>query len=316
MTSTNPEINQIPPVTSEKPPKQKRHPNRIKESKLDVGVSVTNAILLTLFCILVAFPLLSFFSLGFNDSAYNSQVILFPSKISWVSFRYILTGTAGAEFWRAFLNSVIITVIVTIVSNLVEAMAAYPLSKSDCPIRSGIMMFFIITMLFSAGIAPIRMLMRALHLTDNIWSIILISISNVGNLLFFKTFFEGLPGNIEEAARIDGASELQMFFRIVIPMSLPVFGSCCFFTIVGCWNGYGSALLFISSTAKDAQPLAYYLVCMIADLQTQKNNPELVSGINNIQSAAMFLSVIPILCIYPYVINYIKNGLTLGSVKE
>ncbi len=292
-----------------------KNPNKIRESKFDVGLSVTNVVLLVLLVILIACPLLSFFSLAFSNSAFNAQVILFPKRFTLWAFEYIF-DEESVWFWRAFLNSVIITVVVTVVSNLVESMAAYPLSKTDCPFRAGIMMFFIITMLFSAGIVPIYLLMYSLKVTNTIWSVILVSISNVGNLLFFKTFFEGLPADIEEAARLDGASEIQMFILIVVPMSLPVIGSCCFFTIVGMWNSYGSAMLFISAAAKEAHPLAYYIYILMTRLEVLKDDPEVVAGLNNIQSAAMLLSIIPILCIYPYVIKYIKNGLTLGSVKE
>ncbi|MDE5548175.1 MAG: carbohydrate ABC transporter permease, partial [Clostridia bacterium] len=224
-------------------------------------------------------------------------------------------GSEAAHLWKAFGNSVVITIVITIGSNLVEAMAAYPLSKRDCPIRGGIMMYFIITMLFSAGTAPIYLLMRQMNLTDNIWSCILISISNVGNLLYFKVFFEGLPKDIEDSARLDGASEIQMFFRIVIPMSLPVIGSCCFFSMVGAWNGYGSALLFINPNKFDAFPLAYYLYLLNERLSTSKVE-EILMGRTNIEAAAMLVSIIPIICCYPYVIRYIKGGLMIGSVKE
>jgi len=292
-----------------------KHPNKIRMSKLDRFLAVLNVVLLVLFSIVILFPILSYFALAFSDSAFNYDIVLFPKGWTLWAFKYMLTGTEGAYFWRSFLNSLIITVVVTIGSNLVEAMAAYPLSKKDCPFRSGIMMFFIITMLFSAGIVPAYLLMEALNLTNTIWSIILISISNVTNLLFFKTFFEGLPADIEEAAKLDGATDLQMFFKIVIPMSLPVFGSCCFFTIVGTWNSYGSALMFIATSAKDAHPLAYYIYLLLSRNELNKSDPMVVAGIKNLQSAAMLLSTIPILCIYPYVIKYIKGGLTLGSVK-
>lgn len=296
----------------------KRNPNKIKESKLDTSLVIINIVLLVLFMIVIIFPLLNFFSLAFNDSLYNKNVILFPKKISWFAFGEIFKGSEAAVFWRSFANSVVITIIITIGSNLVEAMAAYPLSKRDCPIRSGIMMYFIITMLFSAGTAPIFLLMRELKLLNSIWSVILISISNVGNLLYFKVFFEGLPKDIEDSARLDGASEIQMFFRIVIPMSLPVIGSCCFFSMVGAWNGYGSALLFVKQNASDAFPLAYYLYLMGERLGSgeNRNNPEILMGINNIKAASMLVSIVPIICCYPYVIRYIKGGLMIGSVKE
>ena len=196
------------------------------------------------------------------------------------------------------------------------ALAAYPLSKKDCPFRSGIMMFFVITMLFSAGTVPIYLLMRSFGLLDNIWSVILISISNVGNLLFFKTFFENIPKEVEEAATIDGVGSLKLFFKIVVPMALPVFGSCCFFTIVGMWNGYGAALIFIKSSAEGAMPLAYYLFIKLSQGTAGAMYDQfLLTHLQNIQAVSLLLSIIPILCIYPYVIKYIKGGATIGSVK-
>lgn len=293
----------------------KKNPNKIRQSKQDTVSVVLNTTLLILFTILVLFPLLSFFSLGFSNYAYNSQIIIWPKGFTWWAFKYILTEDA-AYFWHSFMNSVIITFCITFFSNLFMSMAAYPLSKPDCPFRGPLVMFFVITMLFSAGIIPCYLLMYSMNLLNTIWSVILISINNVGNLLLFKTFFEGIPHDIEEAARLDGATDLQLFFKIVIPMSLPVFGSCCFFSIVGSWNSYGSALLFIQSSAESAHPLAYYIYLLLDRLGAVKNDPDVVAGINNLQSAAMLLSIIPILCIYPYVVKYIKSGLTLGSVKE
>lgn len=295
--------------------KFRHNPNKIRESKLDISLNVVNIALMLLGVLLILFPMLSYFSLAFSDGTYNVQVVLFPKGWTLKPFKYIFFGYESQYFWRSFLNSVIITVCITVGSNLVEALAAYPLSKPDCPFRGGIMMYFIITMLFSAGIIPIYLLMHMLHLLDSIWSIILISISNVFNLLLFKTFFEGLPADIEEAARLDGASELKMFFLIIIPMSLPVFGSCCFFSMVGSWNSYGSALLFISTGAKEAQPLAYYIYLLINQASIQKDDPWILMNIKNVQSAAILTSIIPILCFYPYIVRYIKSGLTIGSVK-
>ena len=294
-----------------------KNPNKIRESKLDIGLSVLNIVLLFAMVLIVVLPLLNYFSLAFNDGNFNINVVFFPVRPTFAAFKYVLAGDGAADFWRAFGNSVAITLIVTVVSNLVEAMAAYPLSKRDCPFRGGILMYFIITMLFSAGIVPIYLVMYMFKLLDTIWSVILISISNVTHLLYFKTFFEGIPTDIEEAARLDGAGDLQLFFLIVVPMSLPIIGSCCFFTIVGTWNSYGSALLFISESAqgKLAQPLAYYIYRMLQNKTLDKNNSWLMANGQNVEAAAMVASIIPILLLYPYVVKYIKSGLQIGSVK-
>ena len=166
-------------VIENRPKKRgKRHPNKIKEPLIDKIIHGISLSCLIIFVIIILFPLLNYFSLAFNNYAYNDKIVIWPSKWDFSALKYVFSSNSK-DFWRAFLNSVIITLTVTIVSNLVEAMAAYPLSKKNCPFRSGILMFFIITMLFSAGVVPIYLLMRSFNLLNTIWSIILISISNV-----------------------------------------------------------------------------------------------------------------------------------------
>jgi putative aldouronate transport system permease protein len=194
------------------------------------------------------------------------------------------------------------------------ALAAYPLSKADFPFKKPVLIFFIITMLFSSGIISIYLLMSSMHLTENIGGIIIISLSNVFNMLLFKTTFEGIPKELEESALIDGASSIQMFFRIIIPITLPTFASCCFFTLVGCINGYSGALLFIR-TNHEAKPMALIMYELLAVAGKTQTDSYLISNLFNIQSAGIILTVIPILVIYPYIIKYIKSGITLGSVK-
>ena len=172
-------------------------------------------------------------------------------------------------------------------------------------------------MLFSAGIVPSVLLLRGLGLYGTIWAVILISINNVFNMLLYKSFFEGLPKETIEAAEVDGTTNFQMFIKIVLPMSLPVFASCCFFTIVGTWNSYSGALMFIGTTSdKEAYwPLSLYIYNL---LQTDPSNDPtsfLNMNLTNVQSASIVISVIPILIIYPFVIRYIKSGITLGSEK-
>ena len=130
--------------------RRRRNPNKIRESKLDTALMILNIVLLIVGAILVLFPLLNYFSLAFNDGNFNMDVVIFPVRWSFWSFQYIFSGEGALAFWRSFGNSLFITLVVTIFSNLFEAMAAYPLSKKDFPFRGNILMYFIITMLFSA----------------------------------------------------------------------------------------------------------------------------------------------------------------------
>lgn len=284
---------------------------KIKSVRSDIAFDVIKWIALILCVIFVVFPILNVISLSIVDGVYNTQVVFFPvwEGLTMQQFEWVLTN---ANFLAALKNSILYTVVATIGSNVLMAMTAYPLSKEDCPFKGPVMIFFIITMLFSAGIVPTFVWLRTLNLYNNIWCLILLSLNNVFNMLLYKTNFEGIPSEIEEAAMIDGASSLTLFYRIVIPMTLPVIASCVFFMIVSTWNSYGSAILFISDT--DQMPLAQFLYRLVTATEQSQDN-YLVLNSENINAATIIISVIPILCVYPFIMNYMKSGLTIGSVK-
>lgn len=285
--------------------------NRIKQGKWDVTFDIINISILIILVLLVLLPFLNLIALSFSNGIYNPQVYFLAKGFNLDAFRYVFSEPG---FLKSVGNSVVITVIVTIFSNLFMALAAYPLSKSDCPFRKGILMFFVITMLFSAGIVPIYLLMSELGLTNTIWAVVLNSLMNVFNLLLYKTYFENIPTEIIEAAEIDGASNLRLFFKVILPISLPVVASCCFFTIVGTWNNYSGALLFISEP--DAYPLSLYIYKLLQQTTESYTDPWKLINASNLQAATIVISILPILFIYPYVVKYINEGVTVGSVKE
>ena len=273
-----------------------------------------NIFFLIFFCFLIIIPLLNLIAFAFSTGIRNSQVTFYPVGFTFDMFNYVANDSS---FWTSLGNSIIITLSVTIFSNLFMSMAAYPLSKPDFPFKKAILIFFVITMLFGAGIVPAILLLRALGLYGTIFAVIFISINNIFNMLLYKSFFEGLPKETIEAAEVDGVSNLQLFFKIVVPMSLPVFASCCFFTIVGTWNSYSGALMFIGTTSdKEAYwPLALYIYNLLQYDPSSDPTSFLNTNLENVQSASIIISVIPILIIYPFIIKYIKSGLTIGSEK-
>lgn len=284
---------------------------KIKSSRADIAFDVIKWVFLLLCVILVVFPVMNVLSLAVSKGQYNSQITFFPAwkGLTLQNFSWLFKND---NFLSALKNSLLLTIVATIGSNILMAMAAYPLSKEDCPFRGVVMIFFIITMLFSAGIVPTFIWLRVLNLYNSIWSLILLSLNNIFNMLLYKTNFEGIPSEIEEAAMIDGASSLTLFFRIVIPMTLPIIASCVFFMIVSTWNSYGSALLFITDTKQ--MPLAQFLYRLVASTEQSKDQ-YLITNTQNVNAATIVVSVIPILCVYPFIMNYMKSGLTIGSVK-
>lgn len=284
---------------------------KIKLSRADVTFDVVKWVFLVLCLVLVIFPILNVISLAFSKGQYNSEITFFPvwKGLTLDNFSWLFKND---NFLSAIKNSLLFTIVATVGSNILMAMAAYPLSKEDCPFRGPVMIFFIITMLFSAGIVPAFIWLRVLNLYNSIWSLIFLSLNNVFNMLLYKTNFEGIPSEIEEAAMMDGASSITLFFRIVIPMTLPIIASCVFFMIVSTWNSYGSAIIFITDTKQ--MPLAQFLYRLVASTE-QSKDPYLITNTQNVNAATIIVSVIPILCVYPFIMNYMKSGLTIGSVK-
>lgn len=294
--------------------------NRIKQPKVDLVIDVFIYVAFIIGMIMVILPIMNLLSLAFSEGEVNSAVSFLPAisgdngaqfGITFRAFQYVFED---GGFLNSVKNTVILTIFVTIFSNVFMALAAYPLSKPDFPFKKFLMTFFIITMLFSAGVVPSYLLMSSLHLTEKIAGVIIMSISNVFNMLLFKTTFEGLPKELEEAATIDGAGSLRLFFNIIIPMALPTFATCCFFTVVGCINSYGGALLLIR-TNDAAKPMALYIYELLNIGNSNNTDPFFMMNQQNIQAATIVLSIIPILLIYPFVFRYIKSGLTIGSVK-
>ena len=327
---------------------KKKNPNKIKQCKQDNIFDVVNGILITLMLLIVIIPIINLIALSFSDSASTlSNSVFFLPKVNkklgvtFDQFKYVLgfINSQGQEvtltikemfsagtFLNSVKNTAIITIFCTVLSNLVMALCAYPMSKSDFPFKKPIMIFFLITMLFSPGILPIYIFLggvkiNQIQLTPNLlgtlWPVLLLGILNVYNMLLIKTTYEGIPKELEESAVIDGASSLTLFFKIVIPLSVPVIASCCFFTVVGCINSYSGALLFIgtNSAAEAYEPMALYIYKILTVGSGNVDNIYFASNQSNITSATIVLSMIPILAIYPFVIKYIKSGLTLGSVK-
>lgn len=284
-----------------------------KTMKRDKLFNIITLFSLLFFVIIVIAPLLNLIALAFSDGRFNSQVTFVPLGFTFFSFEYIISSQ---PFWTAAGNSFIYVILTTIVSTFFAALSGYVLSKPDFPLRRTFLIIFIITMLFSPGIVPTYLMMNGLGLLNTQWSYILISFSSVFNMLLLKTAFEGVPTEIEESAQMDGCPPLRMFFQVILPLVVPTLASCAFFSIVGAWNGYSGALMFVTSAHEEAMPLALYVYYLLEQLQSSNNLPSDVSMYaDNIRAASIVITVLPILMIYPYIIQYIKSGITLGSVK-
>lgn len=239
---------------------------------------------------------------------------LFPTQFTFEAYRQLLTA---GQLPRAFGVSVYITILGTALSLIVTVLMAYPLAKKDFRLRTPLLLLVLFTLLFNGGLVPTYLVVRNLGLLNSYWALMLPNLVSGFNLLVMKSFFQGLPTEIEEAARIDGASEWQVLWRIVLPLSRPILATIGLFYAVSLWNAFFDAILYISDAQK--QPLQVVLRAILsADNLAEFTDVSAATAVptETLRMAAVVLTTIPILLVYPFLQRYFTAGVLLGSVKE
>lgn len=246
----------------------------------------------------------------------SGAVGIWPRGFQLDTILYVLKK---AEFLNAFRVSVFVTVVGTAFAMLLTILAAYPLSKPDLRGRKAFLYIFVFVMLFNAGMVPKYLLYRSLKLTNTVWALVFSGAFSVSNMFIVKNFFESLPESVEEAAKMDGASNMQVLYRVVLPMSTPVLATVTLFYGVSYWSTYFAGVLYI--TDPKLKSLQHYLYDMITMALSADGmgavELEALSAISseNLRSATIVLSTIPILVLYPYLQKYFVKGISIGSVK-
>ena len=280
--------------------------NKIRENTLFNIINVALLVVISFICFM---PFLNVVSSALSTAGFDINFV--PKGTTTFNFLYVFTD---AGFWRALGVSFFVVVVGTALSVMVMFSAAYALSKKDFPCRKGLMVFFIITMIFSGGMVPNYIVVRSLGLTGSPWALILPSVVQVYNLILIRSYLEGLPAELEESAGIDGANSLQTMFRILLPVSMPCVASVSLFTAVTFWNNYTSALLYLGTSEK-WYPLSLYILNYIQTPADVLDTSMHVIQKANIESAMIVVSIIPILLVYPFVLKFFTKGVTVGAVK-
>lgn len=241
------------------------------------------------------------------------KVGIIPVGFQLDTMRFVVTSS---QFLHALLISALVAVIGTLASLLVTAMTAYPLSKRELPGTGALIVLFIFTMMFNGGIIPNYLLIRQLDLINNLGSLILPALVSVFNMLVIKSYFESLPPSLEESAKLEGARNYTILFRIILPLSGPVLATIGLFYAVYYWNDYFNPMLYINSSS--LKPLQLYLqdIVMNADTSSALSADDLMNvPAEGVRSATVIASTIPILLVYPFLQKYFIKGVLIGSVK-
>lgn len=278
--------------------------------------SVFNTLFLSAIAILCILPLIHLFAVSLSGPApANAGIVTFwPIDFSLEAYH---TTFENPNFLSSIWVSVQRTVLGTVLSMLVTTMAAYALSKDKVMKgRNVYMWYFVFTMLFSGGLIPGYLLITKLGLINSIWALILPGLVGVYNMILMLNFFRNIPKELEEASLIDGANHWQTFIRIYLPVSMPSVATISLFIMVGHWNSYFDGLIYIREVGK--LPLATLLQTIIVQLDFSKLDPETVASLSQrtVKSAQIFIGVLPILMVYPFLQKYFVKGIVLGAVKE
>lgn len=238
---------------------------------------------------------------------------LFPKEITLNAYNYIFSTTT---FIRSIGVSVFITVLGTIVSLALTLTMAYPLSRKSLLGRNLFLNLIVFTMIFSGGMIPTYVIVKNLQLLNSVWALILPIAINPFNLIIVKSFFENLPEELEEAAKMDGCSDIGVFWRIVLPLSKPVIATFTLFYAVAYWNDFFNALLYITDSAKWPIQLLLQQIMMVANIDFGQMDSMLVEPPEeSLKLAVVVVATIPILVFYPFLQKHFAKGIMLGSVK-
>ena len=294
--------------------------SRIKRTRTEVAFDSINLIFLAGFALITAYPLWFCLVNSFNDGldAMKGGIYLWPRIFSLENYKVVFQD---GSIMRAMGVSILRVLIGTPLHILVTALAAYALSKSNLIGKKLYMVLGTVTMFFSGGLIPTFLNIRNLGLYDSFWVFILPSIFSFYDCLIFISFFKGLPNGLEEAAKIDGAGSFCIFFRIVLPLSMPVVATIALFSAVGHWNDYFSGVIYIRSD--ELIPIQTYLYRVIAQSggagMIERARMGVAGGTTvltqSLRYATMVVSILPIICTYPFLQKYFVKGITLGAVK-
>ena len=246
----------------------------------------------------------------------EGQVMLFPRGFSVEAYTMIFTN---AKFLSCFRVTVIRTILGTLLNLLLQCTFAYALSRKYLPGRKFFTKFIIVSMLFNGGIIPTYLVVRATGLLDTIWALIIPGAVNTWNVIILRSFFENIPDSLEESAKIDGANDVGIFFKIILPLSKPAVATIGLFCAVGHWNSFMDAVIYLTSYR--FQVLQVFLRDMVVQLEMMAllGDQSYISDFNvtslSLRTAAIIAATLPIVLVYPFVQKHFTKGIMIGAIK-
>lgn len=297
----------------------------IKETGRDKLFLALNYVYVFLAFAVVIYPLIYIVSASISDPKLvgSGEMWLFPKGITFEGYKRVFENTS---IWTGYANTILYTVVGTSINLLVTLPAAYALSRKDFVGRNFFMGMFMVTMFFGGGLVPTYLLVKQLGMVNTMWAIVLPSAASIWNIIVSRTFFQSsIPKELQEAAQIDGCTNMRLFIRIVLPLSMPIIAVMALFYGVGNWNSYFSALIYLNDAGKYPLQLVLRQILVLQEMSAQGGgliDANTAAAMNNkaeiaalVKYAVIIVATVPVIAIYPFLQRYFVQGVMIGSVK-
>lgn len=285
----------------------------IKKGFGEVAFEAVNIILLIMISLAMLYPFWHELCLSFSSSAQATRGGLFitPREFTPAAYTQVMKNPF---IWTTYANSIFCAAATTLIGVLFTAMLAYGLSKKEVAGNKLLAFLVVFCMIFQGGMIPTYLTVKALNLIDSLWALILLGIVTPYNTIIMKNFFTGMPAELEEAASIDGAGPLRIFFQIIMPLSKAVLATVGLWLAVASWNNFQGPLIYINSRSNLTLPL-YIRQVIDGQLIAQATGEVTKSAVESVVGATIIVSLVPILCVYPFLQKYFVKGVMIGGVK-
>lgn len=294
----------------------------IRRSTGEKVFSALNIIFMAVLLVFFLYPVLNVFSISLSNEneVLAANVTFYPKGFNGQAYSAIF---AERSLWSSFGNSAFVAIVGCALSLIACCIAAYPLAFSDFYGKKFYSIIIMFTMWFNAGVVPLFLTIRELGLYDNLWALILNTLISAYNVVIIRSYFNSIPLSVVESARIDGANDFRILFKLIIPLSKPVLATVALWIIVGHWNDYMNPLILISS--KHNKTLQLILKELVLSAETSTSNLASANSSNNtgvaalstqLRNGVLVVSMVPMIIIYPFLQKFFVSGVMLGSVKE
>lgn len=286
-------------------------------SRGEMATRQVNNLLLFIVCIIIIYPVWYVLSASFSNplAVMKNEIAFWPKGFNLLAYQKVFTN---AEVWTGYRNTILYTVVGTLINLAFTSTGAFALSRKDFKGRNFWTMYITFTMFFSGGLIPVYMLIKTLKLYNTFWVMVIPGAISAWNMIIMRTFFQSnVPMELQEAAIIDGCNDLKIFFKIALPLSTPILAVMTLFYGVGHWNSYFGAMIYLDDRNK------YPLQLILREILIQNISQENVAGPaadqqiigEGIRYALIIVATVPILLVYPFLQKYFVKGVLIGAIK-